>query len=148
MKHISFNYKVLANIILTRAEIDHLIHVSSLHYDRTCQDAGKPGGFIYGWYNMISYKPLSSAYAIEVSATLKQLDLITKILELENLPPHVTSEIKLSQAFNDEAKRVQDESMEINSEDERQAAYADAMFEIFADEQEAQAEQDEESEVS
>jgi hypothetical protein len=144
MKHISFNYKVISNIVLTRAEINHLKHVSSIHYDEKCKNAGRLGGFIYGWYNM-----LGTDDEVEISATFKQLDLITKILEMENLPQHVISGIQLATAFNDEAKRAQDESISINSEIEQafnDAAYADALFEVFADEQEAQAEQDEEAE--
>ena len=48
-----FEYHVVSEILLSREEIEHLISMSKVHYDLTCQAASEVGGFIYGWKNKL-----------------------------------------------------------------------------------------------
>ena len=80
MKRTSFIYDVKAEITLTRSELEHLIDMSSKHYDTRCKLSSEQGGFIYGWMNRL-WKPEDNE--VTVTATIRELDLITKILEVE-----------------------------------------------------------------
>jgi hypothetical protein len=86
-----FSFSVLTIFTISKENLLHLQQVALRHYDGTCQAAGQPGGFIYGWINMLYDKD-----EVECTATFKQLDLCTKILECESW---VKSDIKLNEAF-------------------------------------------------
>jgi len=50
------------------------------HYDMVCKKSGMVGGFVYGWVVQTSFESPATA-----SATLRELDLICKILEAGSL---------------------------------------------------------------
>ena len=110
-----FSYRVITSFTLTKAEIEHLMNVSAKHYDSKCQQAHEPGGIIYGWKNQLWDKN-----EVELEATIRELDLITKILEVEcylNHTSHIVEEAKrlnLGQKFNSLAKAACEESERIN----------------------------------
>ena len=112
MKHNSYSYKVIVNFTLAREEIDHLLVISARHYDGKCRDAGKQGGFIYGWMNRLNFarterSPLANE--IELEATIQQLDTVTKILEMDFDPNY-----RLRTAFNELAQNAVRESQFVN----------------------------------
>ena len=108
MKYTSYSYLIIVNFEISREELEHLIKVSSIHYDRKCQDASKQGGFIYGWKNRLEFNRTDS---VEVNATICELDTVTKILEMEHL---ITSSISLQKAFNELAQNACKESEKKN----------------------------------
>jgi hypothetical protein len=55
-----------------------LFRKSAEHYDMTCRDASKKGGFIYGWVNRLN-EPNAT-----FPASFRQLDLTLKICEVSN----------------------------------------------------------------
>lgn len=73
--------------------VEQLIHLSSLHYDATCVSAGKTGGHLWGWRNMVS-----EVQPIPVTATTRELDLTLKILEMA---PALDLDIHQRFALND-----------------------------------------------
>ena len=50
------------------------------HYDTVCKKSGMVGGFVYGWVVQTSFENPAT-----VSATLRELDLTCKILEVGSL---------------------------------------------------------------
>jgi hypothetical protein len=70
-------------ITLTAEELNTIVTCSTHHYDANCNMASRLGGFLYGWYNTLTTptdtEPVSTA---AVSATVYQLDLCCKILEM------------------------------------------------------------------
>lgn len=61
---------------LTREQIELLCSLSTSHYDFESRSLSKPGGFIYGWNFRLDDKD-----QVEVSATWRQLDSVSRILE-------------------------------------------------------------------
>jgi len=49
--------------------------MSDAHYDFVCKQASQPGGFIFGWMNVMRYTEL------ELTATSHELDTLFKICE-------------------------------------------------------------------
>lgn len=74
---------------ITKAQLDILLRCSSVHYDMTCSDASRVGGFLYGWNNLMACAAeLTPPKTIaQVTATLRELDTLCKILEMP--PPDV-----------------------------------------------------------
>lgn len=54
------------------------------HYDMVCKKSGMIGGFVYGWVVQTAFEASFESPAI-VSATLRELDLVCKILEAGSL---------------------------------------------------------------
>ena len=106
----SFSYKVITNFTLTKAEMDHLMLTASKHYDNKCKAAGEQGGFIYGWKNSLWNKD-----DVEVEATIHQLDLVTKILELD-VYTIGNFDLSLNSKFHALAQAACKESERINKE--------------------------------
>lgn len=63
------------------ATVDLLLETSRSHYDANCRQAGRIGGFIYGWNNRfpLSDEPPATA---EVRASGRDLDITLKIFEV------------------------------------------------------------------
>lgn len=59
--------------------------LSEKHYDASCREAGRPGGFIYGWVTHITPVDESDDGNGEVMANFSQLDKVLSIIE--NPPP-------------------------------------------------------------
>ncbi len=76
LKKISFSPKVL--IELPDQELDLIIECAKHHYDGTCRQAAAVGGFLHGMSNFREHPH---------SLTLRELDLISKIVEACNVLP-------------------------------------------------------------
>lgn len=88
-----FFFKVEIELELTRAEVEHLVGCSKVHYDFKCKHSAEVGGFIHGWRNhfrnhfekgvneTLSEADLSATATVR--ATWNQMDLACKILEME-----------------------------------------------------------------
>jgi hypothetical protein len=78
------------NLIFKKSTINVLMELSACHYDGTCKDAGKIGGFVYGWNNyfMNSVPCLDNKqenHEQEITGiTYRQLDICLKICEQAN----------------------------------------------------------------
>ena len=70
----TFRFKLTVNqaLIIQKCAINH--------YDMVCKKSGMVGGFVYGWVAQTSFESPAT-----VSATLRELDLICKILEAGSL---------------------------------------------------------------
>jgi hypothetical protein len=79
-----FAYRVEVNLALNRKEISHLMECSKSHGDVKCAGASQQGGFLYGWCNQMDWAEESGEHEIEVRATLRELDTLVKILEIES----------------------------------------------------------------
>lgn len=65
--------------------IEALMTMANAHYDGTCRQTGRVGGFIYGWNNHAAFEP--DATVVEVDAAPRELDLCMKICELQRVTP-------------------------------------------------------------
>lgn len=81
MRRDGYRFPVEAEVFLTVAEVEILMKCSAGHYDGVCQQAGKPGGFIYGFHNQAMYFPGDKA-EISVKLSWRELDLLAKVLEI------------------------------------------------------------------
>ena len=74
----TFRFKLTVNqaLIIQKCAINH--------YDMVCKKSGMVGGFVYGWAVQTSFETSFESPAT-VSATLRELDLICKILEAGSL---------------------------------------------------------------
>lgn len=71
------------DLMLPLTLIDTLKYLSVMHYDRTCCNASKPGGFLYLWG--LHYEDgIPSDQSICFSVKFSQLDLISKIMEIKS----------------------------------------------------------------
>ena len=61
---------------LTKPLLDVLCKCATMHYDRTCKDSIKQGGLLFGWNNELDF-------GSNCTATLRELDLTTKICEVQ-----------------------------------------------------------------
>jgi hypothetical protein len=98
-----FTYRVEANLVLTKDEVDYLLELSGHHYDGYCRSVGQRGGFLYGWRNAIV-----EFGARLVTANITQADTICKILELDTISP-------LNDAFRDLMERLSNEASRVNA---------------------------------
>lgn len=84
-----FWFRVEIDLELTRAEVEHLVTCSKVHYDHKCKAAAEYGGFIYGWRNHFDKDPNEPLTEEDlkatatVRATWHEMDLVCKILEVE-----------------------------------------------------------------
>jgi hypothetical protein len=108
MKFDSFSYNTTTHFTITLEEVNHLLFLCEKHYDATCKSTGKYGGFIYGWKT----KFWNNITTAEISATTHQLNLITKILEIE---PQFDTPIKLSEQFNKLTQLALNRTTELNN---------------------------------
>ena len=77
---IEVRYKPYFQLQMSVVLIDRLMKLADAHYDGRCRQAGRVGGFIYGWNNHATFAPEESA--VEVSANPDELDTCMKICEL------------------------------------------------------------------
>jgi hypothetical protein len=96
MKANGFEYEVKANVIFTGEELKKLLEFSARHYDGVCKNAGKAGGFLYGFMNRFLLntdqfeqfgEPRASGVdysrEVEIACTFRELDTLAKIAEQE-----------------------------------------------------------------
>lgn len=106
MRRTGFDYRVMATVSITGAELGRLMTLSRLHYDGKCRAARESGGLLYGLCNqwaMHNDKQVSPAFLdealqdkapnqscgadlllpVEVLLTFAELDLLAKIGEGE-----------------------------------------------------------------
>lgn len=82
MKRQGFHYRVLAEILLSVDELNHLIEQASNHYDPKCRNTALIGGFLYGFRNrMVWAQQSEGATSLEFEMSSDRLDLVCKILE-------------------------------------------------------------------
>jgi hypothetical protein len=74
-----------AEVILTLDEVQALMDLAATHYDGACIAAGQHGGFIYGWYNLVTFSSANQR-KVPVRVTWDQFDLVAKILEQPHTP--------------------------------------------------------------
>lgn len=68
-------------LALTREDLEPVFALSSHHYDSACKAAGAPGGFLYGWRNLVSaYVPVEADPPL-CSGSRRDLDTFLKICE-------------------------------------------------------------------
>lgn len=69
-------------LALTREDLEPVFLLASHHYDSVCKAAGAPGGFLYGWRNIISaHLPPEEIDPPLCSASRRDLDTLLKICE-------------------------------------------------------------------
>jgi hypothetical protein len=64
-------------IPLAQDQVRLLMELSKAHYSSECVNAGKVGGFLYGWSNRVTFDPTAVCIASH-----NELDICLKILEL------------------------------------------------------------------
>jgi len=75
-----FHAVIEAEVEFTREELRQLAQMASEHYDGRCKAAANFGGFLYGFRNMLGDEP-----SVAVQVTWRQLDMLCKIAEAENV---------------------------------------------------------------
>lgn len=65
---------------ITSGVVAGLLLLSRHHYDGTCQMAGRPGGFLWGWKNSAEWAAQVSEPTV-VTGSFRDLDLTLKICE-------------------------------------------------------------------
>jgi hypothetical protein len=70
---------------LLRRDVDTLMKLAEHHYDGACRMAGKPGNFLYGWFNITREQSECGDYketdVPKCSGSRRQLDTVLKICE-------------------------------------------------------------------
>lgn len=93
MKLAGLAYDVLAELELTKAEVDLMIKYAKAHYDRVCQLAGcmidehgaKTNGFIAQLHMRARHRTARQPYA-SVTWSFRELDTALKVLERRDDP--------------------------------------------------------------
>ncbi len=78
-----FEFDVKVVVKLTPEEVDFFHKASQLHYDGKCKAAGRPGGFIFGWCNMLRFEE-ETPEEIEVTIDGYALGVMSKIIEISD----------------------------------------------------------------
>lgn len=92
-------------IQLTVADVGLLITCSELHYDAKCNAAGKLGGFLYGWNNVVKWAAeddgshCKPARVAEIITDFAECDLAAKITEQLGGPSIRNKDITALHAF-------------------------------------------------
>lgn len=68
-------------LALTREDLEPVFALSSHHYDSVCKAAGAPGGFLYGWRNLVSAHVPVEADPPLCPGSRRDLDTLLKICE-------------------------------------------------------------------
>lgn len=72
-------------LALFRRDVDVLMKLAEHHYDSVCRMAGKPGNFLYGWFNITRDQSPCGDYRLDdvpkCSAARRELDTVLKICE-------------------------------------------------------------------
>lgn len=86
MQRKGFEYRVLAEVHLTKEEHAILMQRSSTHYDTYCKSISSPGrgSFLYGWGSHFNQGETEAVF----QATWSELDTLAKLTEmvLDNEP--------------------------------------------------------------
>lgn len=69
------------HLSLSYPDATFLSELAAMHYDATCKNAGRLGGFLYGWINHLTLADACEAADTTVDATWRELDICLKILE-------------------------------------------------------------------
>ncbi len=73
-------------LLLTREDVEPLVLLSQHHYDGVCKAASRPGGFLYGWLNIVSAGiPADQDTPPLCSADRRSLDTVLKCCEMLRL---------------------------------------------------------------
>lgn len=125
-----FRYNVEKLVIISKADIDLIIECGERHYDWRCKEAVRQGGFVWGWRNRVcmaflanltgefDYSNVPAETADEISVTVRQADLICKILEIGcylSLPGLRRAADELSAEFSALHKTITAEWNRVNS---------------------------------
>jgi hypothetical protein len=80
MQRKGFEYRVLADVLLTKEEHAILMQRSSTHYDTYCKSISSPGrgSFLYGWGAHFNDGKAEDVF----QATFDQLDTLAKLTEM------------------------------------------------------------------
>ena len=79
-----FEYVIKACVVIDPAVIEFLLDCSKRHYDGHCKSIGEPGGFLYGWRNVILWAADRGESTSEVAATFRELDTLAKLCEIHS----------------------------------------------------------------
>lgn len=104
--------------------VEALRKLSKLHYDATCKAAAEPGGFLWGWKNMVEDEGKG-----EVSANFRRLDLSLKICEMADfrLTQLQASEIVLIQDYREAVLKALQRSNEIKWDQVEKCCHPECM---------------------
>lgn len=80
MERLRFNNIPRAVLNFTEAEVAILMRCSELHYDSRCKSYSKPGGFVHGLKNRLTW-PDTNGKTGEVDAMFSDVDTMAKIVE-------------------------------------------------------------------
>ena len=109
----TFIFGVSVRLELTKKRIEHLIQQSEIHYDFTCQSAGRHGGFIYGWRNQLELMALRNTNSVEIVTTFREIDTCCKILEMPGSDLCFAAELKeMLKLINEQYRRVNSHLLE------------------------------------
>lgn len=84
MNREGYTYEVSVGLVLTMAEVVHLMLLSQHHYDGYCRSISQPGGFLYGWSNRFDPQGGPDPGETRVQANFDQLDTLCKICEIDH----------------------------------------------------------------
>jgi hypothetical protein len=90
MKLISIYFSPTARVSFTAMELEFLMACSAHHYDGTCEDAGREGGFLFSLNSWAKHMD-----SLDHTLTWRQVDTLCKILEM----PATAGELKEVELF-------------------------------------------------
>lgn len=83
-----FDYQIRACVLIDKAVVAHLMECSKRHYDGHCKSVGQPGGFLYGWHNLVNHMAPDEATP-DVTASFRELDTLAKLTEIHSNTPNM-----------------------------------------------------------
>lgn len=84
MKFLDWSLKVEALFEFADEELDVLLKLATESEDPFAQQAAQADGFIFVWKQMSQMKPLSRTGKVFFSASIKQLGMVTELLEADH----------------------------------------------------------------
>lgn len=102
MKTLSMWYQPIAEVELSRAEVESLALYSERHYDAKCRSLSKQGGIVYGMRNMFDSKGRGAAIRYRLVA--HDADLLTKVAECD--PALSAKLLEITKALNAEWRKA------------------------------------------
>jgi len=117
-----FRYETAIVTVFTRDELELIKACCEHHYDATVKSIAQHGGFLYGWFNMITFDEKDGKDETEFTCRFRELDIIGKALEQRcgyaeskeqsqtrwNLRAKI---IETLQSINEETQRLNDEAV-------------------------------------
>lgn len=104
-----FSYKVSAEHVVTKDDLDRLLNNSERHYDGKCKSLSQQGGTLFGWRNQMTWAIEDGKDHIEVDVTFQTADILCKVMEMDREPQGAAiywDFRKLGTAINEESQRI------------------------------------------